>query len=186
MMGTLFLTFFLIGLFTIGGGYAMIPMISQEVVETHGFMSLEQLTDFFAVAESTPGPFAVNTATFVGMNTLGLEGALAATCGVVLPSFLIILMVAKWFARFEDNLWVQAALYGMSSVVVGLIATAVLHLGQTVFYAPTENLIVDVEGVLICGLCLFLHLKLKWGAIPLLLVSGSCGIVVYGLIPMII
>ena len=111
----LFITFFQIGLFTIGGGYAMIPMIEEEVVR-QGWLTHTQLVDFIAVAESTPGPFAVNTATYVGITTgmraggnlfWGLLGSFLATLGVVLPSFLIILIIAKFFASFQDNRFVK-------------------------------------------------------------------------------
>ena len=90
----LFLTFFKIGLFTIGGGYAMIPLIQEEVLQNH-WLSFTDLIDFIAVSESTPGPFAVNIATYIGAETAGVLGAVCATVGVVLPSFLIILLVAK-------------------------------------------------------------------------------------------
>ena len=98
----LFLTFFKIGLFTIGGGYAMIPMIQQDIL-SHGWVSQSDLIDFIAISESTPGPFAINIATFVGMSKAGLIGAVSATLGVVLPSFLIILIIAKFFAHFQDR-----------------------------------------------------------------------------------
>ena len=101
----LFFTFFKIGLFTFGGGYAMIPMIQDEIV-TRGWMSMTQLVDFIAISESTPGPFAVNIATFVGESVSGFSGAFAATFGVILPSFIVILLVAKYFMTFKDNFYV--------------------------------------------------------------------------------
>ena len=102
----LFLTFFKIGLFTIGGGYAMIPLIQEEVLQNH-WLSFTDLIDFIAVSESTPGPFAVNIATYIGAETAGVLGAVCATVGVVLPSFLIILLVAKWFLSMQENHFVQ-------------------------------------------------------------------------------
>ena len=138
----LFFTFFQIGLFTIGGGYAMIPMIEEEVVR-QGWLTHTQLVDFIAVAESTPGPFAVNTATYVGITTgmaesgnllFGLLGAFLATLGVILPSFLIILLIAKCFTSFQDNRFVKGALYGMHPAVVGLIAAAALSLAKGNLY----------------------------------------------------
>ena len=89
ILWTLFAVYFKIGLFTIGGGYAMIPLIQQEIVNTYHWITMAQFTDFIAVAESTPGPFAVNTSTFVGMKVAGLPGALATILGVTLPSFII-------------------------------------------------------------------------------------------------
>ena len=138
----LFFTFFQIGLFTIGGGYAMIPMIEEEVVR-QGWLTQTQLVDFIAVAESTPGPFAVNTATYVGIITgsnvngillWGLLGAFCATLGVIMPSFLIILLIAKCFTSFQDNRFVKGALYGMHPAVVGLIAAAALSLAKGNLY----------------------------------------------------
>ena len=98
----LFVTFFKIGLFTIGGGYAMLPLIQADV-QAHGWMTAEELVNFIAVSESTPGPFAVNVSTYVGAELAGLPGALCATLGVVLPSFLIILLVARFYAAFRSS-----------------------------------------------------------------------------------
>ena len=99
----LFLTFFKIGLFTIGGGYAMLPLIQADV-QAKGWMTAEELVNFIAVSESTPGPFAVNVSTYVGAELAGLPGAFCATLGVVLPSFLIILLVARFYAAFRGGL----------------------------------------------------------------------------------
>ena len=125
----LFYTFFKIGLFTIGGGYAMIPLIQQEIL-ANAWATQNELIDFVAISESTPGPFAVNVATFVGMHQGGPLGAALATLGVVMPSFLIILFIATKFAHFQENRYVKAALYGLQPAVVGLIATA----GLSVFF----------------------------------------------------
>ncbi len=122
----MFYTFFLIGVFTIGGGYAMIPMITQRVTE-NGWLTLPQLIDFIAVGESTPGPFAVNIATFVGMETVGILGAAFATLGIILPSFIIIVLISRFFYdKFVGNFYVQGVLSGIRPAVLGLIASAVL------------------------------------------------------------
>ena len=126
-------TFFKIGAFTFGGGYAMLPLIQAEVA-AHGWMGAEELVNFVAVSESTPGPFAVNISTFVGARLAGIPGALCATLGVALPSFIIILIVAKCFARFKSSSLVQGCMAGLRPAVVGLIATALLSVGQTVFF----------------------------------------------------
>ena len=128
----LFWTFFKIGAFTFGGGYAMLPLIQSEVA-AHGWMDAAELINFVAVSESTPGPFAVNISTFVGTRLAGLPGALCATLGVTLPSFVIILIVAKCFARFKRSALVQGCMSGLRPAVVGLIATALLSVGKTVF-----------------------------------------------------
>lgn len=129
----LFWTFFKIGISTFGGGYAMLPLIQAEVAR-HGWMKNAELINFIAVSESTPGPFAINISTFVGAQTGGLFGAFCATFGVVLPSFVIILIVAKCFLRFKNSKIVAGCMSGLKPGVIGLIATAVLSVGQTVFF----------------------------------------------------
>lgn len=179
----LFLTYFKIGLFTIGGGYAMIPLIQQEVVEKHGWLTMGELTDFIAVSESTPGPFAINTATFVGNKIAGIGGAVLTTLGVVLPSVIIILIIAAFFSRYKENKWLNAALYGMSAVIVGLIASAVFLLGQNIFL---NNAGFDWRAGIIFIICLFLHFKLKIKPIPLIGIAAGAGILAYGLFEQIV
>lgn len=129
----LFLTFFKIGLFTIGGGYAMIPLIQSEVVDSLKWITENQLLDIFAISESTPGPFAINTATYVG-SLMGGEygtwgsilGAICATLGVVLPSFIIILIVARFYEKYKQSKIVRGCMSGLKPAAVGLIAAAIL------------------------------------------------------------
>lgn len=134
-------TFFKIGLFTFGGGYAMLPLIQEEVL-AHGWMTEQQLINFVAVSESTPGPFAINIATYIGTETGsalggfwgGLLGAACATLGVVLPSFIIILIIAKCFEKFKKNKIVAGCMTGLKPAVIGLIGAAALSMAQTVFF----------------------------------------------------
>ncbi len=126
----LFLTFLKIGAFTFGGGYAMLPLIQQEV-SAHGWMDKTALVDFLAISESTPGPFAVNAATYIGTTVGGLPGAVCATLGVVLPSFVIMLILAKIFSSFCQKQAVKGVMCGLRPAVVGLIASAVLSVGQS-------------------------------------------------------
>ena len=130
----LFLTFLKIGAFTFGGGYAMLPLIEAEVI-AHGWLSEEELVNFIAVSESTPGPFAINISTYVGMETAGLPGAFCATLGVVLPSFVIILIVARIYESFRRNKIVIGCMSGLKPAVVGLIGAAMLSVGSTVFFS---------------------------------------------------
>ena len=130
---TLFLTFFKIGLFTIGGGYAMIPLIQSEVVGNHQWITESQLLDIFAISESTPGPFAINTATYVGSlvggdyGVLGsILGAICATLGVVMPSFIIILIVARFYEKYKQSRIVRGCMSGLKPAAVGLIGAAIL------------------------------------------------------------
>ena len=129
----LFITFFKIGAFTFGGGYAMLPLIQEEVL-LHNWISEGELLDFIAVSESTPGPFAVNIATYTGNTVAGILGAFFATLGVILPSFLIILAVARFFEKFNQNKLVKGVMSGLKPAVVGLIAAAILSVGKTVFF----------------------------------------------------
>lgn len=129
----LFLTFLKIGAFTFGGGYAMLPLMQYEVL-ANDWMSEEQLLNFIAVAESTPGPVAINMATYIGVQVGGIFGAVCATLGVVLPSFVIILFVARFYSKYKNSFVVKGCLTGLRSVVVGLIASAVISLGSEVFF----------------------------------------------------
>ena len=129
----LFLIFLKIGAFTFGGGYSMIAMIQYEA-EQHSWLSQSELVDFVALSESTPGPLAVNMATFVGMKTGGVLGAVLATLGVVLPSFVTILIIAKCYERFKSSKTVGAVMSGLKPAVVGMIGTALLSVGRTVFF----------------------------------------------------
>ncbi len=129
----LFWTFFKIGLFTFGGGYAMLPLIQQEV-QRLGWATTEEIINFVAVAESTPGPFAINMATYIGTEEAGLLGATCATLGVVLPSFIIILIVAKCYEAFKTNRIVAGCMSGIKPAAIGLIGAAVISIGETVFF----------------------------------------------------
>lgn len=130
----LFITFFLIGLFTFGGGYAMIPMISEQVT-AHGWLDLQTLTDFIAISEVTPGPFAINIATFIGSEVGGIFGSICATVGVVLPSVIIILLVAWILSKFINNRFVKGALKGVQPIVIGLIlSTAIIFFIKNIFF----------------------------------------------------
>ncbi len=129
----LFYTFFTIGAFTFGGGYAMLPLIQEEIAR-RGWADSETLLNFVAIAESTPGPFAVNAATFIGAQVGGIFGSFCATLGVVLPSFVIILIVAKCYDRFRKSRVVTGCMSGLKPATVGLIAGAILSIGKTVFF----------------------------------------------------
>lgn len=125
MYWTLFITFVRIGAFTIGGGYAMLPLIQREVVD-RGWMSKEEFIDLFAVAQSLPGVFAVNISIFVGYKLKKLTGSVICALGTILPSFLIILAIALFFTQFRENEWVEKAFKGLRPAVVALIAVPVI------------------------------------------------------------
>ncbi len=125
-----FKTFFKIGIFTLGGGYAMIPLIEEEVVNRHKWIGKEEMLDLIAIAQSCPGVFAVNIAIFIGYKLNKVRGALATSLGTALPSFLIILLIAIFFHQFEDNKIVAAMFRGIRPAVVALIAVPTFNLGK--------------------------------------------------------
>jgi len=125
-----FKTFFKIGIFTLGGGYAMIPLIEEEVVNRKKWVSKEEMLDLIAIAQSCPGVFAINIATFIGYKLHKTRGAIATTIGTALPSFLIILAIAIFFKQFEDNRIVASIFRGIRPAVVALIAVPTFRLGQ--------------------------------------------------------
>ncbi len=173
----LFLTFFKIGAFTFGGGYAMLPLIQEEVI-AHGWMEMSTLVDFIAVSESTPGPFAINMATFVGAQMGGVPGSVCATLGVVLPSFVIILIVAKFYEKFKSSKAVKGLMCGLKPAVVGLIGAAVVSVAATVFapYGLNMGIFTAVStyvSLAIFALCLGLAFKKKH---PILIICLSAAL----------
>lgn len=138
----LLLTFLKIGLFSFGGGYAMIPMIEKEI-EGNGWLSASEFFDIVAIAEMTPGPIAVNSATFVGYKTAGFLGGLTATIGVVIPSLVLILIISRFFFKFQKHPLNTAVFYGVRPVIAGLIATAAIFVSETAIFKGklTTNLL---------------------------------------------
>ena len=128
---TIILTFLKIGAFTFGGGYAMIPLIQKEAVERHGWVTDEDILDIVAIAESTPGPIAINAATFVGYQSRGFAGAVAATLGVVLPSFVTIFVIFHILQAFRDAKAVQYAFNGIRVGVLVLLIKALVKMLKT-------------------------------------------------------
>jgi chromate transporter len=182
----LFYTFFYIGVFTFGGGYAMIPLISQEVLNNNWVDSTDILIDFIAIAESTPGPFAINIATFIGYEQAGIIGALFASFGVVLPSFIIILIIAKLFTKFASNKYVQGFLKGIRPVVPGIIlSVAMIFILRSVF--SIEDLkFNDFKfeiGSFVIFVIIFLISKFwkKSHPIYIVVISAVLGLIIYGL-----
>ena len=170
----LFLTFAKIGVCTFGGGYAMLPILQREVVENKGWATEEELTDYFAVGQCTPGIIAVNTATFIGYKHKGVPGGILTTLGVVFPSLVIITAIAAFLSNFADIPLVQHALAGINDAVVALIASSVLKLAKSNLKDAVSG------GIFLAGLALALLLKLS--PVILIVCAGVIGWVVYGLI----
>lgn len=122
----LFLSFLQIGLISVGGGYAAIPLIQQQAVEIHAWITAEEFADLITIAETTPGPLGINTATFVGIQTGGVLGAIVATFAYVLPAFIILISLALLFKRYKNISAVQGVLSGLRPVIVALIASAAI------------------------------------------------------------
>lgn len=128
LLWRLFYVFFKIGLFTFGGGYAMLPLIQREVVENNKWIDEDTLMDVFAISESTPGPVAINSATFIGYNIMGFWGSLCATFGVVLPSVIVIVAISGFYVTFRSNVWVDYAFRGVQAAVCVLLINNVIKL----------------------------------------------------------
>ncbi|MEN8254071.1 MAG: chromate transporter [Verrucomicrobiota bacterium] len=158
----LFASFFTIGLFAFGGGYAIISFLQQEV-ERRGWMTAERFVDFVAIAQSTPGPIAINMATFVGYQTGGVAGALVATLAVALPGMLLMLLLALFFFHFYERPFARAMFHGLRPVVVGLIAAAAWQIGRVSIVNWAAVGIAVVSCLLIA----------KWKVHPVVLVVGS-------------
>ena len=126
-----FKTFFKIGMFTLGGGYAMIPIIEEEVVNRHRWVDKEEMLDLIAIAQSCPGVFAINISIFVGYKLKKVRGAIATALGTALPSFIIILLIAMFFANFQDNPVVESIFRGIRPAVVALIAAPTFRLARS-------------------------------------------------------
>ncbi len=189
----LFYVFFLIGLLTFGGGYAMIPMIQDEIV-SRGWLSTDVLGDFIAISEGTPGPFAINIATFVGSQTGGFFGAVCSTLGVVLPSFIIILLVAFVMKKVLNNQFVKAGLSSVSAVIIALIlSTAIIFFIKTIFFQGHDLYSVDLYFdrtslaifLLISGFIIMYkkYQKKSLNPILILLLGAVLGIIFFYLLP---
>lgn len=151
-MFELFITFAKIGLFTIGGGYAMIPLIKQTVVEEKHWTEEEELMDLIAVAQSCPGVFAVNISIFIGYKMRRTPGALICAMGAALPSFVIILLIALFFYRFRENAMVERAFLGIRPAVVALIAVPTFNLAKSAKISLSNCWIPIVSALLIWGI----------------------------------
>ncbi|MGE4572740.1 MAG: chromate transporter [Candidatus Izemoplasmatales bacterium] len=183
----LLFTFFKIGLFTFGGGYAMIPLITEEVINK-GWETHQTLIDFIAIAESTPGPFAINIATFIGYEQLFILGAVFTTLGVILPSFIIIVIIAKIFRHFADNKYVVGFLNGAKPVIVGVIfSVGVNFILLNVFSVKKVTLIKDFvfdwkTVTILVSIFLLSKVKDRIHPVVIVLASGVMGYILFGII----
>ena len=166
---SLFITFAKVGVMTFGGGYAMLPILEREVVTNHGWATSEEMLDYYAIGQCTPGVIAVNVATFIGNRKREIPGGIVATLGVIFPSLLIILSLASVLQLFQDNVYVQKAFGGIRIAVCALIASTVIKLAKKTI----RSIIAAV--ITIATLCLELFL----GVSPVIIVAS---VIVFGLI----
>ena len=169
----LFWTYCKIGLFGFGGGYAMLSLIQHEVVEKHAWLSAGEFTDIVAISQVTPGPIGINSATYIGYVVTGnVFGSIIATFAVCLPSFILVLLIAHAFQKFNSNRWVNDAFLGLRPVTVGLIASAALLL-------MNEENFTDYKSILIFLVAFILTKFLKVHPIVMILLAGISGLILY-------
>lgn len=169
----LFIVYLKIGLFGFGGGYAMLSLIQAEVVDRHQWISSQQFTDIVAISQMTPGPIGINSATYIGYTATGsVWGSVVATFAVSLPSFLIVLLISYFFARFKQNKFVDAAFLGLRPATIGLIAAAALLLMNS------DNFI-DYKSYLIFAASFLLVWQFKVNPILMIILAGIAGAVLY-------
>jgi len=167
----LYLSFAKVGLFTFGGGYAMLPLIESEIIHGRGWLTVREFTDIVAIAEVTPGPIAVNSATFVGYRLAGVLGGIVATLGVVTPSVVIVLALAMLAKRFENSTGLARVKSGMRPAVVGLIAAAALTVARVA--------LVDLKSMMMAAVAALLVFGVKLDPIVVLAISGLLGIIIF-------
>jgi chromate transporter len=181
----LFYTFFKVGLFTIGGGLVAIP-IMQDYVIGYKWVSEKTFVDMIAISQSTPGPIGINLATYVGQTQYGLLGSVVATLGMVLPSFIIISIVAKFLKHFDENKWVKAALRNIRPIVIGIIMAAAYFIAQVELldmeaFKVTKQLseLFDIKSVVLFAVVFGLMFKIKLHPILYILIGGVLGIIIF-------
>lgn len=178
----LLLRFFRIGLFTIGGGYAMLPLMQHEI-EANNWITSQEFVDIIAIAEMTPGPIAINAATFIGYRVAGVLGSIVATTAVVLPSLLIILLLSRVLAKYQGHRIVKSLFAGIRPVVAGLILSAAWFIIAAVFLpVQLENgaaAPVDYASIIIAAVAFFLVYKFKLDPIKVIIMAGIAGLVIF-------
>ena len=170
----LLFTFFKIGLFSFGGGYAMIPFMQREIIEKHQWLSSSEFVDIIGISQMTPGPVSVNSATFVGYKVGGVVGSIFATLGITVISFILVSIASKAIDKFKESKYLKAALLGMRPVLIALIINAFISLAKDE-YVDVKSIIVT----LMVGGCLF---SKKIHPIVIIVLAGLLGIIFWGII----
>ena len=171
----LFLSFLQIGLFSFGGGYAAMPLIQGQVVTLHGWLTISEFTDLITISQMTPGPIAVNSATFVGMKIAGIPGAVVATAGCILPSCIIVTILARLYLKYRNLDLLQGVLKSLRPAVVAMIASAGILILKDAFWGNGESMSfagTEWSMVMIFGICVLLLQKKKMNPIWVMVLAG--------------
>ena len=179
----LFWVFFQIGMFSFGGGYASLPLIQTQVVNRYGWLNMREFADIVTISQMTPGPISINSATFVGTRIAGIQGAMAATFGCILPSTIIVLLISALYKKYRNLKYMQGILNGLHPAVVGLIASAgtsmivqALWNGGAVSFQVNR---IDFIAVALIALCVVILRKTKMDPVLVMLGAGVLGGVIY-------
>ena len=170
----LFLSFLQIGALSFGGGYAAMPLIEGEIVTAHGWLTMTEFANLVTIAEMTPGPIAVNAATFVGTKIAGIPGALAATAGCILPACVLVTLIAKLYLKYRNLTLLQSVLGSLRPAVVAMIASAGITILMNALWGGRRIVLADTNLVMaaIFALCFFLLRKTKLSPIAVMLLAG--------------
>lgn len=171
----LFLSFLQIGMFSFGGGYAAMPLIQGQVVTLHGWLTISEFTDLITISQMTPGPIAVNSATFVGMKIAGIPGAVVATAGCILPSCIIVTILARLYLKYRNLDLLQGVLKSLRPAVVAMIASAGILILKNAFWGSEESIALtgtEWSMVLIFAICVVLLRKTKLNPIWIMVLAG--------------
>ncbi|MRN52190.1 chromate transporter [Paenibacillus monticola] len=177
LLWQLFISFMKIGILSFGGGYAVISMIQYEVYR-YSWLTPEEFQRIVSLSGMSPGSIATNTATLIGYNTAGLSGAIAATSGIILPSLIVVILIAAFFYKIHSNPWVKASFYGLRPIITALILYAAIHFG---FSNPADSILhwTSIATLLISAAAFLLIVKYKVHPLMIIIGSACVGIILF-------
>ena len=181
----LFISFLQIGLFSFGGGYAAMPLIQKQVVNLHHWLSLSEFTDLITISQMTPGPIAINSATFVGEKIAGVPGAIVATLGCIMPSIIIVTIIAYFYMKYRDLDSLQSVLKTLRPAVVAMIASAGVSILVTAFFGESGLIVMKnlkIQMVVIFVICMVLLMKFKMSPVFVMILAGILNVMQYFLL----
>ena len=181
----LFISFLQIGLFSFGGGYAAMTLIQNQVVNLHHWLSLSEFTDLITISQMTPGPIAINSATFVGEKIAGVPGAIVATLGCIMPSIIIVTIIAYFYMKYRDLDSLQSVLKTLRPAVVAMIASAGVSILVTAFFGESGLIVMKnlkIQMVVIFVICMVLLMKFKMSPVFVMILAGILNVMQYFLL----